>query len=327
MNKIVLYIYNFMNQIRKFFLSMMYFLYDTKHLRRVLKNQSLKDSLERQITVSYHSIEKGLCKSNFRYGFGNTALNNLMNSIRKFRSNGFPEESDKYKTALSVLKAYIDKHFDSNVNIDAIREFYEIYKSKTINTNLGGTIEYYAKDFINISSLDFISLVNKRTSVRNYSDEEIDINDLYKAIKISMKSPSACNRQPWRIRIINNIDLINQLISLQGGLSGDGMNLKSLIIITTIQNYLSFPKERYQGFIDSGMFSMTLIYTLTQLGYATCPLNSNFSIKIDKTIKKILKIRLDESLVMFISVGRYPNIFKSPVSQRDSLNSIVKYYD
>ena len=77
--------------------------------------------------------------------------------------------------------------------------------------------------------------------------------------------------------------------------------------------------ERNQTFIDGGLFSMSLVYSLTFNNVATCILNTNFSLKQENEIKSILNINEFEDLILFIAIGSFPNITKSPISLRDDI--------
>lgn len=59
-----------------------------------------------------HAIEKGLSHSNFRFDFGHRALTNISEFMNKWETNGFPNNDEVILMALSVLKAYKEKHLE-----------------------------------------------------------------------------------------------------------------------------------------------------------------------------------------------------------------------
>jgi nitroreductase len=281
-------------------------------------------SLERKIAVASHSIEKGLSREDFRYGFGSNALKLLLTSMLRYERYGFPLTRDKYETAIAVIQAYINRHSNMSLDVDYLKQFLET--RRVDGSHLGGSVDCYSSQILTYKDSNFMLLSSNRVSVRNFSIIPVKSQTIYEAIEIAKKTPSACNRQPWKVRIIRDEKLLKDLLSLQAGLNGDARNLKVLLVITTMFNYSSFPKERYQGYTDTGMFCMSLIYALTSLGCATCPLNSNFNFKKDKIIRKMLKIGVDEGLVMFLAIGNYPETFKVPISQRDKISSKILEY-
>lgn len=53
-----------------------------------------------------------------------------------------------------------------------------------------------------------------RKSVRNFTDEKVDKNDLLKIIKAGMSAPSALNLQPWEFLIFDNHEIIEWMVDL-----------------------------------------------------------------------------------------------------------------
>lgn len=63
---------------------------------------------------------------------------------------------------------------------------------------------------------------------------------------------------------------------------------------------------------------MSLVYALTYEGLATCVLNAEFDFERERQLRVLLNIEDSEMLIGFITIGTYPEKFKSPVSVRDS---------
>ena len=51
--------------------------------------------------------------------------------------------------------------------------------------------------------MDFLELIEKRQSCRDFSDKPIELNLIYDIIGQAKKATSACNSQPWRVYITN----------------------------------------------------------------------------------------------------------------------------
>jgi len=47
-------------------------------------------------------------------------------------------------------------------------------------------------------------LARQRKSVRKYSDENVNMDDLYYAIRTALEAPSGANRQPWRFILVRD---------------------------------------------------------------------------------------------------------------------------
>ncbi len=62
--------------------------------------------------------------------------------------------------------------------------------------------------------MEFTKVVEKRVSVRKFSSEEINIEDVKEIIRLAGKAPSPNNSQPWKFLIIKNNKKINDIADL-----------------------------------------------------------------------------------------------------------------
>ncbi|PIC56158.1 hypothetical protein CSV80_15955 [Sporosarcina sp. P12(2017)] len=287
------------------------------------KNNS-EEQLRNKITLYYHALEKGLSHSNIRLGFGQYALNELFETLEEYVQKGFSIEDIRFKTGISTIQEYINLH---NLKGQPTTDLSSRLSQLANNiTKSGGSLIINKNDYVNGSDSSFADLVNSRHSVRSFSNETVDLDLINQAINLSMKTPSACNRQPWNVYVIKNNELRKKILKVQGGLNGFGENMDSLLMITTDNSAYGSANERNAGYIDGGLFSMTLLYSLHNLGLATCMLNASFNINKYKSIGKLLDLKKGESIIMFIGVGHMPTSVTVTKSQRDNFRDITKYY-
>jgi nitroreductase len=291
-----------------------------------LVKQPNQTNVEAQIIYHYHSLEKGLSNINFREGFGKSAYTKLMDALRVFGQLGYDKNSFAFQSGISTLQAYIKKHEKTDIDTTFMQDFINSLGDFSQIKPLGGVFNFNKEEVLKASKKDFKSVALSRFSVRDYSEEPVDESLINQALEIAKKTPSVCNRQPWHTHIIRNKDLIDKVITLQGGLRGQGHNMDTLILVTANNLYFTDYIERNQGFSDAGMYAMSLMYALHYMGLATCPLNADFHIDVDKKMRQLLNIQSYENLVMFISVGHYDKTFKSPKSPRDDIKSRTTYY-
>ncbi|BCR36089.1 nitroreductase family protein [Mariniplasma anaerobium] len=275
--------------------------------------------LEAQIIKAYHSIEKGLAHTEIRLPFGKTAANNLSQLLIKYNLKLYSKKEFCYTTAISVLKQYFKVHDDANVNIDDIKiKFKELDLST--ESNLGGT-DIYNKDAIYSSiKKDFKVFSNSRRSVREFSDKKVDTDDIMAAIDLARNTPSACNRQGWIVRLIEDKTKMDIISDNQNGNTSFGDKLDKYLVITSNLEAFARPRERFQPFIDGGMYAMNLLYSLHYYGIATVPLSASLSLIQEKTIRNKLDIGDSEYIIMFIGLGNYADTFKVPKSSRKQAN-------
>jgi hypothetical protein len=97
------------------------------------------------------------------------------------------------------------------------------------------------------------------------------------------------------------------------------------LIITSDISYLTGSRERNQGFVDGGMFSLSILYALQYNNVSACALNASFNSKDDKKIKNLIGIPDNENLIMFISTGSFLDVSKVPNSARHKVEDLVEY--
>ena len=93
--------------------------------------------------------------------------------------------------------------------------------------------------------------------------------------------------------------------------------------INVLKKAVSDGHERNQVFVDGGMFAVTLLYSLTFLQVATCPLHADFYQDKELLLKEILNIGDDEKLICFIAYGSYPKEGTFANSPRDNFEDIL----
>ncbi len=270
-----------------------------------------------RMTLYSHSIEKGLSNPTIRIGFGQNAIKDLKEAMLEYKTAGHSLDEDRFLSAFIVLQKYCELHKDHPEYTANINTFLEQFPVIPPTLQVGAA-EYHKEEILEKAKLSFDKLAVSRISVRDYSPVEVDDNLIYDSINIAMKTPSACNRQPWRVHFIKDKELLARILSIQGGLRGNGLNLEKLLLVSVDLRYFSSINERNQGYIDGGIFLMSLVYALTYNEIATCILNTIFSKKKDKEIRELLGNEESEIFIGFIAVGNYPDTFKVPASLRDS---------
>ena len=52
--------------------------------------------------------------------------------------------------------------------------------------------------------MEFLDIIHKRRSIRNFTDKKISEEDINKILSAGMVAPSAMNKQPWRFILIED---------------------------------------------------------------------------------------------------------------------------
>lgn len=282
------------------------------------RNRRDQTSLEGRINFHAHALEKGLSHDTIRYHFGVAALQALSASMETFRNSGFDTQSLAYVNGLSVLREYIAVHEDAGQSVEHLGGLLTpllLQGSRECDAQVGGTVQVLGQDKIDNRDKNFKDLFVNRWSVREYANTPVAKELIEEAISIATKSPSVCNRQSGRVRIISDPELIASTLQIQGGFNGYALPPVLLVVTTDTSSFLH-KNERNQAYIDGGLFAMSLLLTLEYVSLAACPLNAMLSVANEKAMRKLLSLPDRENIIFFISVGNFQDANLVPKSFR-----------
>lgn len=290
------------------------FRYAIKYSHSLTTNEDTKLAV---IMLHMHGLEKGLSFSNKKQGWGKDKSLETANLIKQYiKKNG---RNEVIEVAINILAAYINDPFSSKDDqvVNSIKSLIKenIDVIKPIN-QVGGVKNISKPSFeFNYDQLhDFIS---KRSSVRNFSKKPITEEEYINAIRIAELSPSACNRQTCRVYHFHTPEMIDEILELQKGDQGWCRNCTSLFIITSKAPFFNAEYERYEPYIDGGIFSMNFVYGLHIQQIASCYKMYVRDPIVDEGIRKITNIPNNEIPIICILAGHYKDEeIKSPLSHR-----------
>lgn len=272
------------------------------------------NQLEARITKAYHSIEKGLSYAEIKLGFGENVLKELIKLLDVYEKAGFPLEAHCYQTAIDNLSKYLKIHEEKKYGVPSVKQWVKSDKNK-INDQ-GGVLLLDRESITSKLHLPFNEFFVSRHSIRNFNDIPVEVDLILSAIELATKTPSACNRQGWKTRIIVTPNLKRLVEQNQNGNRGFGDMIDKYLLITTDTRYFAKPRERNQQYIDGGLFAMSLLLSLHAQGIATISLSASLTSKQEKTLRTGLEVKEYENFIMFIGIGNYPETFKVPKSSR-----------
>lgn len=305
-----------------------YYNYDRKKFQKAYTREiekASKEQLEAKMMFHSHAIEKGLSHNELRYKFGESALTQLASTMEAYRRR-FDTNNLRYQIALSCIRNYELVHINNDIEItDFLRGIFSeniLQRSKEVSLDLGGYENITSESKKRNNSLSFRELAKNRYSIREFSEDKVSLDDIKEAVEISLKTPSVCNRQPSKVLIIRDKKVMEQVLSLQGGYTGYKLP-PCLLLITASNNAFVGINERNEGYIDGGLFAMSILYSLEYKSLAACALNAMMSVKKEKQIKKILQLKDSDLLIMFIAVGGVPGTVKVATSTRNNLTEVL----
>lgn len=274
------------------------------------------------LLVTSHVLEKGLTMPKMRLGFGYDRVRDIikrLNVIIKKCDANYVE----VQAALMDLKQYLDVHRVANFELpDDIRKGIENLVNK-ITIDDENCFAISKEDYFKPTS-NFFEFANSRHSVRWFADTPVDEDKLLLAIKLAQTAPSACNRQATRVKIISSPEAKELCCLLQKGNRGFGDKADKWLLITTDLHDWSQSTALSMGYIDAGIFTMNLLYSLHHYGFVACTLNAHLDIDKYKQLYDELNLPESELPVVFIVVGNPTDSFMIPKSRRLHLEDIIQ---
>lgn len=283
-------------------------------------NDERFEQLRGTMVYYIHRIEKGLSHKHFRSGFGRSAFIELKAMMERWRELGYPVDDVTYHAAQNVVRAYVHKHRAIGKQIPQfVSEWFadEVASADKACGNEGnaGVKIVRASDKLDNKTKNYATLFAQRTSVREYAGTPVNMQAVHDAIALSMKTPSVCNRQAYRILLVQNPKLIEHALKLQGGWRGYDMPPLLALISVDVRSFVSV-EERNEPYIDGGLFTMAFLTALEYESLASCPLNTMMRKQQEHDIRNLLGIPDYEVLIAFVAIGNFPESIESPISFR-----------
>lgn len=318
----------------KFFFSLLRFSYYDYHRfykfsAAVKGDNTNKSTLISAITMDSHRIEKGLINKKPRLKFGLWFIPKLIENVIQYKE--LYGTNVMLNSAYWSIKNYESFHTSKNVELTEIKDSLDKI-TQLFNQDLDvnhSTFIYYNNERSNSSNegLNFENLAKSRYSIRDFKNKKISRELILKAVTIAKKTPSVCNRQPWRVYCIRDSKTINSALKLQNGNLGFRNDIHNLLIVTGKLSYMRQPIERHQIYIDGGLFSMSLMYALHSLNIGSCPLNWCVVPKKDKQLRSQLSLAKDDEVIMYIAIGYLPDQISIASSYRMMTEELISFLD
>lgn len=290
------------------------------------KSRDYQGEQAARITMAYHQLEKGLSFASPRPGFGRKSATRLISAIEPFVNRyGFIPPAT---TAVGVLKSYITFNELNDIDMSETKRSVEKLESFAARTEdcTGGVVSIDLMQLEQNRAAGFKRFFNSRYSIRHYSGGEIPDEHIIDATQTAQKTPSVCNRQAWKVHAFKNKSVMRQLLEIQSGNRGFGEQASAVLIITCDLTRFVHVGERFQPWIDGGMFSMSLCLAFHDLGYGTCCLNWSKEYDDDLALRKIARIDPQEQVIMMMTVGTLPEHFNAARSIRRPLGEILQIH-
>lgn len=186
----------------------------------------------------------------------------------------------------------------------------------------------YCRDnssFSKITYEDFYKLNKQRRSVRWFLEKPVARELIDKAILAAIQAPSACNRQPFEFRIIDDKTLLEKVVEIPMGTKGYSHSIQTFIVIVGNLDAYFDERDRHLIYIDASLANMSLMLAFETLGLSSCPINWPDIESREKMMAKFLNLKPYQRPVMCIGVGYPDPEGMVAYSEKRDLNKIRKF--
>jgi len=277
-----------------------------------------------------HTIEKGLSLPEPRPLFGKNNISRILHLLRVSQ----PDLVGKVGIQMAVgsLKEYLEFHKKLGI-VDPFLSDVELELSRVAllhRASEGGGTKNVQDIIIKVNDglYEYSDFISSRYSCRNFQEKIVPKPLIEKIVETAQQAPSQCNRQSTRIHCYQDKDMIDKLLTLQGGSRGFSEKVYNLIVISNDLNAWVGRGERNQCYVDGGLFAMNLLLSVHANGLGACPLNFSKTYFAEKTFKKMAYIPQNERVIMLVAFGFPSNENRVAArSIRLQVDQVLKFHE
>lgn len=304
------------------------FLYDFRRYRAAcfIDGARNRENLRAHIHLLSHMLEYGLSLSDPRAGFGMDKVRALTGDLSRYLSAwGRDASADN---GLAVLSAYVAFNGERGEDVSEAQALFDelLVQASGAPSGPGGSEAVSAASIRAASGVDFLAFMNARHSVRQYdAARPVERDRIERAVAAAMQSPSSCNRQTVRVLAFTEKASIAKVLSHHNGNRGFGHQLGGLFVVTVDLGHWNTIGERNQGWVDGGMFAMTLALGLHAEGLGACMLNWSADMDEDRAMRERLGLDATQIIITLLGFGHMVENFRVPVSRRKPLPLVFSH--
>jgi len=189
---------------------------------------------------------------------------------------------------------------------------------------------YHIKIEFKQMNSDFLSLVQKRQSVRKYISKPVDRKLIQKCVEAARLAPSACNSQPWTFVVVDDSELKNKVAKETMGVGrifNKFVPQSEVIVAIVLERAKWYSeiggkiKDKEYVLMDIGIAAEHFCLQAAELNLGTCMLGW-FN---EKEVAELLQIPEPKRIPLLITLGYEPENYKQRKKSRKSLKSIMSY--
>lgn len=178
---------------------------------------------------------------------------------------------------------------------------------------------------------DFLELVMTRQSDRGYLDKPVEKEKIMRCVEAARLAPSACNSQPWKFIVVDDVEKKNALADYSDGkiIPMNHFTKQAPVHVVIVQEKANFTsaagqiiKNKDYPLMDIGIAAEHFCLQAKTEGLGTCMLGW-FN---EKKVKQLLNIPRNKRAELIITVG-YPSSDEIRAKRRKDIDDICVFND
>ena len=275
---------------------------------------------ETEILLLSHSLEKGMGIHRVKRGYGLERANRLVDLLYLSRAKG---DNNKffYKEGCSVVLAYLEYQKSQQVNVSILEERFSKlhYDSSDL---MSGYRMILKEELEEGMQTNWERLIDSKHSLRMYSSDSITKSEFEQAVHNAIKSPSACNRQPWKVYCSFEKGKNQEISKYVPGNKAFESDIPYYCIVTADRKLFG-SEEIFQWYVNGGIFLAYLTLSLHALGIGSCIFQWPLHYKEDKRMREAAAIGDSEIIIAVVGFGKYPEQTKCLGAQRKPTQEVL----
>ncbi|MBO7264611.1 MAG: nitroreductase [Alistipes sp.] len=172
-----------------------------------------------------------------------------------------------------------------------------------------------------------VETIMTRRSVRNYTAEPVNREQMAKILECGIYAPSAMNMQPWAVRVVDAPDFIEGVTNIaveQNPQLKEQEGFRNFFRNAPTVAFIACPVESYSGEYDCGLLSENMMLAAWSMGVGSCCLGSVVPVMNSEAAKPYLeRLQLPEGYKLQVAIAfGYPE----PNSTKEPERDLTKAY-
>lgn len=281
---------------------------------------------------SVHRLEKGLISRPRRETFAADYIGRVVCTVESFRGVLEGEDPGELKWATDVLNRYFEatRSSDDPRVINARDAWLSHWDSTQANDGqeLHDELSPFEQPRLEMRAESYSGLARiafHRRSVRWFEDRPVPRNLVEEAAAVGLTAPSACNRQSFRLLVMDDEDLRRRVAAVPMGTAGFAHQIPALGVLIGQHRGYEHERDRHAIYVDGGLFASGFVLALEGLGLNSCCINWPELRSKNIEMKGLIDLEPDERIVMLIAIGYGIPDQLVPRSHKRDVGAVVQW--